>query len=124
MKNGVWGPRLLHGAIGAVIGIAVVAFLGFGSGAITTHSRLADAVMEAKVASYASICADDAVGAWRDEKHDVTALRKIDAWDTRDKLAQQHVADLHLASDKDLLDRVTRRCASDLMAVASDSSAR
>ena len=124
MKNSVWGQRILHGAIGAVLGIAVAAFFAFGSGMITTHARLADSVTEAKVAAYASICADDAVGAWRDEKHDVAALRKIDAWDMREKLAQKYVGELHLATDKDLLDRVTRRCASDLMAVASDSPAR
>ena len=124
MKNSVWGPRVLYGAIGAVLGIAVVAFFGFGSGMITTHAHLAAAVTEAKVAAYASVCADDAVGGWRKEKGDVTALRKVDAWDTREKLAQKYVVELHLASDKDLLDRVTRRCASDLMAVASETSVR
>jgi hypothetical protein len=123
MKNSVWGQRVLYGSIGAVLGIAVVAFFGLGSGVITTHGRLADAVTEARVAAYASVCADDAVGGWRQQKGDVAALRKVDAWDTREKLAQKYVIELHLASDKDLQDRVTRRCASDLMAVASESSA-
>jgi hypothetical protein len=121
MKNNVWGPRVLNGAIGAVLGIAVAAFLGFGSGAITTRAKLTATVLEAKVAAYASVCADDAVGGWREEKRDMAALRKIDAWDMREKLAEKYAGELHLASDKDLFDRVTRRCASDLMAVASES---
>jgi hypothetical protein len=121
MKNNVWVARLIHGSIGAVLGIAVAAFLGFGSGAITTHSRMNDAVMEARVSSYASVCADEAVVAWRGEKHDTAALRKIDAWDTREKLAKAHVGELPIAKDADLLDRVTRRCASDLMAAAAET---
>ena len=123
MKNNVWGPRVLYGGIGAVLGIAVAAFLGFGSGWITTHARMADAVTEAKVASYASICADDAVAGWKDEKRDTALLRKIDAWDTRDKLAKKYVGDLPLATDADLKDRVQRRCSSDLMAAAADEPA-
>jgi hypothetical protein len=123
MSNTAWSARILYGAIGAVLGIAVVAFLGFGSGWVTTHGRMAEAVTEAKVASYASVCADDAVVAWRDEKHDASALRKIDAWDTRDKLAKKYVGELPIASDKDLIDRVQRRCASDLMAAVDPKTA-
>jgi hypothetical protein len=121
MKNNLWGARLVYGSVGAVLGIAVAAFLGFGSGLITTHARLVDAAMEARVSSYAAVCADEAVVAWRGEKRDTAALRKIDAWDTREKLAKAHVGELPIAKDADLLDRVTRRCASDLMAAAAET---
>ena len=123
MKNDVWGPRALYGGIGAVFGIGVAAFLGFGSGWITTHARMADAVMEARVATYASICADDAVTGWKDEKRDTALLRKIDAWDTRDKLAKRYAGELPIGTDADLKDRVQRRCSSDLMATAADMPA-
>ena len=120
MENNVWGARLLHGSIGAVLGIGLAVFLGFGSGWITTQARLDAAVTEAQVAAYGAVCADGAVVAWRDDKRDAALLRKIDAWDMREKLAREHVGDLPLASDSDLKERVTRRCASDLMAAASD----
>jgi hypothetical protein len=120
MDKNVWGPRLTYGGTGAVLGIAVAAFVGFGSGWVTTQSRLADAVLEAKVASYAAICADDAVAGWKEGKHDTAVLRKIDAWDTRDKLAKKYVGGLPLAGNADLKDRVQRRCSSDLMAEADE----
>jgi hypothetical protein len=123
MSKDVWGPRVLYGGIGAVVGIAVAAFVGFGSGLITTHARLADDVLEARVASYAAICADDAVAGWKDERRDTALLRKIEAWDTRDKLAKKYVGELPLSDNADLKDRVQRRCSSDLMAAAAEEPA-
>ena len=110
--------KATHWAIGGVGGVALAAFLGFGSGWVTTHSRMTEAVAEARVSTLAAVCTGEAVVSWKEQKRDLAALRKIDAWDTREKLAKQVAADLPTGHDKDLEGRVAGRCASELMTAA------
>ncbi len=100
-------------AIGAIGGVALAAFAGFGSGWLVTRGGMQDAVADAHISSIAQVCAEEAASYWKTSKQNPAALRKWDAWSQREKLAKRFAAGL--PEPKGVSDRVVSRCADDLM---------
>ncbi len=99
--------------IGAIAGVALAAFGGFGSGWLVTRGTMHDAVAEAQVSSIAQVCANEATNYWKTRNQSLAVLKKWDAWSQREKLAKKFAADLPEA--KGISDRVVSRCADDMM---------
>ena len=99
--------------VGAIGGIALAAFGGFGSGWLVTRGTMHDAVADARISSIAQVCADEATSYWKTSNQNLAVLRKWDAWDKREKLAKKFAAGL--PEPKGISDRVVSRCADDLM---------
>lgn len=94
-------------AVGAVIGAAVIAIVGFSANWVVTTGTMQDRIRETKVATLAQVCETNALAHWKEQGKEISALEGWDN-DARQKLAEQFAPTI--ADQADYRDDIVDQC--------------
>jgi hypothetical protein len=69
-----WAERIVHYAVGGVVGILLAGFLAFGTGWMTMSRSVDARIEQATVEALASVCVHNSLVSWEHDGHTIDAL--------------------------------------------------